>query len=259
MSSLGTYLRELREARHGTLDDIARSTRVGKSHLEALEADDFAALPDAVFVKGFIRAYCESLGVPPDEALSRYRTILGEPIHGTHPVTAPLPGASWSTGPVFVSLVLLVVLGVGLFAVNLLLRAQPRPPQQPLAPASRPEPADARPKVQSPTEPQPTEAPAPRAGRTSQGEAKPQAQRLVVKALESTWIQVKMDSGAVVQELLQPGAIREWTSERRFVLTVGNAAGIEVELNGQRMPPLGGRGAVINQLVLPRDAAAPGS
>jgi len=44
-----------------SLDDIARSTRVGRRHLEALETDTFGELPAPVFVKGFIRAYCEFL------------------------------------------------------------------------------------------------------------------------------------------------------------------------------------------------------
>ena len=44
---------------------------------------------------------------------------------------------------------------------------------------------------------------------------------------------------------------REWTSDRRFVLTIGNAGGIEVVLNGRPLPPLGARGAVIHRLSLP--------
>ena len=71
MSSLGIRLRELREAKGVSLDDIARSTRVGRRHLEALETDSWAELPAPVFVKGFIRAYCDFLDASPDEALER--------------------------------------------------------------------------------------------------------------------------------------------------------------------------------------------
>jgi helix-turn-helix protein len=65
MNSLGLYLRGLREAKGMSLDDISRSTRVGRRHLEALEGDIPGELPAPVFVKGFIRAYCEFLECPP--------------------------------------------------------------------------------------------------------------------------------------------------------------------------------------------------
>src|SRR5205809_4659545 len=60
MSSVGSYLRELRERRGLSLDEISRSTRVLHQYLELLEADDLAALPAPAFTRGFIRAYCQS-------------------------------------------------------------------------------------------------------------------------------------------------------------------------------------------------------
>ena len=72
MSSVGSHLRGLRERRGVSLDEIARSTRVLHPHLEALEADNFVALPAPAFTRGFIRAYCQALGERPDEALALY-------------------------------------------------------------------------------------------------------------------------------------------------------------------------------------------
>ena len=62
---------------------------------------------------------------------------------------------------------------------------------------------------------------------------------------------MQTDDGRVAEELLPPGATREWTSNKRFVLTVGNAGGIELELNGRPLAPLGAKGAVIQRLELP--------
>jgi cytoskeleton protein RodZ len=70
---------------------------------------------------------------------------------------------------------------------------------------------------------------------------------------------VQVDDGQVAEELLQAGAVREWTATRRFTLTVGNAGGVEVDFNGKRMPSLGARGAVIQRLVLPQESAGTGS
>ncbi len=70
---------------------------------------------------------------------------------------------------------------------------------------------------------------------------------------------MQADEGPVSEELLQVGAVREWSAARRFVLTVGNAGGLEIDLNGGRMPPLGARGAVIQKLVLPQETQGTGS
>src|SRR5438477_374565 len=72
MASVGDYLRELRDRRGISLEEISRITRVASSYLEALESDRQSALPAPVFTRGFIRAYCQALGESPDEALARY-------------------------------------------------------------------------------------------------------------------------------------------------------------------------------------------
>src|SRR5438445_12449952 len=121
MSSVGAYLRQLRETRGVSLEEIARVTRVGSSYLHALEGDGFAALPESVFTRGFVRAYCQALGETPDEALALYDG-RGEAT-ATAPAPVPQPGrsrlpnaashaatepGSRNRGPVLVSFVLLV-------------------------------------------------------------------------------------------------------------------------------------------------------
>ncbi|HXG05642.1 MAG TPA: helix-turn-helix transcriptional regulator, partial [Candidatus Binatia bacterium] len=125
-SSLGSHLRALRQRRGVSLEEMARLTRVVSRYLEALEADDLTALPAPVFVRGFIRAYCQALGESAETALSLYREQAGLP---PPPVTRP-PVAAGSPGhdsarrsTVLVSFVLLVVLGIALFGVTLALQS----------------------------------------------------------------------------------------------------------------------------------------
>jgi hypothetical protein len=47
--------------------------------------------------------------------------------------------------------------------------------------------------------------------------------------------------------------IREWVSNGPFVITIGNAGGVSLELNGRPVPRLGASGSVITRLVLPSD------
>jgi hypothetical protein len=78
----------------------------------------------------------------------------------------------------------------------------------------------------------------------------------VIRAVEPTWIRVQPDDGRATEETLPPGASREWSAERRFLVTIGNAGGIEITLNGTALPPLGPKGAVIYRLELPQPPAS---
>src|SRR4029450_4925241 len=150
MSSLGPYLRGLREAKGMSLDDIARSTRVAPPPLAAPASDPFGALPAAVFVKGFIHAYCEFLDSSSEEALGLYRETIGEPAgpHGPlRPLVAP---RTRRAGPLTISIILFVALGASLFALRLGL------------PSSRKDPvsAPAREEARKPPPPAPASSPA---------------------------------------------------------------------------------------------------
>src|SRR5262245_15990739 len=139
---VGLRLRQLRESRGVSLDEIARATRVGRRHLEALEAGETAELPAPVFVKGFIRAYCEFLGAGPDDVLGRYHEIVGEsPTSGGSRSTLGSRGRPSRLGsPIAVSLLLLVVLAGALIAVNLGLRTGASTPGAPSAPGTSADP-----------------------------------------------------------------------------------------------------------------------
>jgi hypothetical protein len=78
--------------------------------------------------------------------------------------------------------------------------------------------------------------------------------RLVARTTEATWIRVRSDDGRNTEESIPAGEVREYVSNRPFILTVGNAAGVSFELNGRPVPPLGARGSVIPRLVLPPEA-----
>jgi len=265
MSSVGSYLRDLR-LRHGVpLREIARSSRVGTQYLEALEADDFTALPAPVFTKGFIRAYCEALGAVPDEALGLYeearRVDLGaasEPGVEAAPTAHPPASGAWTgradqsaaaaraRSAALASVAMLITLGLALFAVTLWLpSARPRGVVAPVVEQAP---------VSAPVTPPPTEvtAPPPPAEAVAAAPSQPTARfRLVAQTSELTWIRVRTADGPTSEENIPAGETREWVSDHPFVLTIGNAGGVTLELNGRPVPRLGVSGAVIERLVLP--------
>jgi len=245
--SLGDHLRAVRSSAGGSLADMAVATRVSERYLRALESDVRDDLPAPVFVKGFIRAYCAFLGAPADEALALYDQERGAPPMVKSHAVHVRPRKGWVGHPLAISSALLLIFGGGLVALKLVSQPQPTRLREPRAAVRAPESA---PEMALPAAPAVSTPPSAAAPAITQA-AVPETQRLVVKAVEPTWIRVQIDDGRVVEELLKAGAQRAWTSDRRFVLTVGNAGGIEIVLNGRPLPSLGARGAVIHRLALP--------
>jgi cytoskeletal protein RodZ len=72
MDSVGQILRQRREAKNMSIEEIARATRVPMSSVERIESDQFDELPGEVFVRGFLRSYAKAVELDPDEVLARY-------------------------------------------------------------------------------------------------------------------------------------------------------------------------------------------
>jgi hypothetical protein len=70
-----------------------------------------------------------------------------------------------------------------------------------------------------------------------------------------TWMLVTIDGRETRDVLLRPGETWEWRAQEGFVVTVGNAGGVELTLNGRPVSRLGEAGQVIRDLRLPAESA----
>jgi hypothetical protein len=77
--------------------------------------------------------------------------------------------------------------------------------------------------------------------------------RLIARTTETTWIRVRTEDGRTSEETIPANEIREWISNSPFIITIGNAGGVSLELNGRVLPRLGASGSVVTRLVLPSD------
>jgi len=68
----GRTLRQYREARKLSVEDLVAKTKIRPSILEALEEDRFADLPAPVFLKGFLRQLAKCLGLDPAVVCREY-------------------------------------------------------------------------------------------------------------------------------------------------------------------------------------------
>ena len=69
----GAHLKNIREMKGITIDEIAQKTRIRASYLKALEEENFGQLPAEVFSKGFLKAYAKYLGLDPDVVIRNYK------------------------------------------------------------------------------------------------------------------------------------------------------------------------------------------
>jgi cytoskeleton protein RodZ len=95
MSSLGEHLRQIREAKHLSVEDLSRLTKISSRFITALEAEDFGTLPGGVFNRGFIKSYAKFCGADESPLLLEYDEELKR-IHG--PDLIILPSAPASSG-----------------------------------------------------------------------------------------------------------------------------------------------------------------
>jgi cytoskeletal protein RodZ len=75
MESIGEKIRKVREDKGYSLDQVARDTHITRRFLEALEEENFSALPGESYVIGFLRSYAEYLGLNAEETVLLYRNM----------------------------------------------------------------------------------------------------------------------------------------------------------------------------------------
>jgi cytoskeletal protein RodZ len=78
LKTLGETLRAAREARGQSIDRLAKTLRIRKRYIEAVEEDRFTDLPPRPYAEIFISAYAKGVGVSAREALDRYFAETGE-------------------------------------------------------------------------------------------------------------------------------------------------------------------------------------
>lgn len=68
-TDVGARLRAAREAKQISLREIAATTKISVSALEALEENDVAQLPGGIFTRAFVRSYATEVGLDPEEVM----------------------------------------------------------------------------------------------------------------------------------------------------------------------------------------------
>lgn len=291
MESIGEFFKQVRDTKGLTLDDVALKTRIHPDFLIALEEGNFTKLPDQVFAKGFVRSYARSLGLDEEDAMRRFEGSAGAFYEKqAEREVLRLKQAEDDRRKKTNRKVVLAAIAVALLGLILLMSrehttvAPPRPPSdmepppiktpqgktsssslektdsivQELAGVSTAASATLPPSSIATVTAVPTareEVILPASGRTDPLLTSTPSDGLLalaIEALELTWVVVQVDNGSPEEALMRPGERVQWKASDRFTLTLGNAGGVRVELNGKEQGPFGNSGKVARDIVLKR-------
>ncbi|MDP1722829.1 MAG: helix-turn-helix domain-containing protein [Candidatus Gottesmanbacteria bacterium] len=73
MKTVGSILKEAREAKRLTFEQVEIATKIRAKFLTGIEADDYSILPSVSYAKGFVKNYAEYLGVSTSMILAFFR------------------------------------------------------------------------------------------------------------------------------------------------------------------------------------------
>jgi len=261
---LGALLRQARERRGFSQQDLAEIIRLRLFYINALEEEAWDRLPAPVFVKGFIKSYARAVGLDEKEVLGLYRSqvsqVLAPPFSGIRNKQTRFRTAYGLTVVLFLALLSFSIVyfgsGAGLKSRSQSNLSHQSPASDPvIEPAPLPEtekPVVARQNVGQLQAERSTDTSIPNPIRVRPQQTPSGEWILRAVARKETWVNIYKDREPARDYTFRPGDKREWRAQKGFIVIVGNAAGIDFELNGVKYEKLGDPHQVI-QLKFPED------
>ncbi|MEM9807517.1 MAG: helix-turn-helix transcriptional regulator [Cyanobacteria bacterium P01_D01_bin.56] len=71
IEAIGRYLKAIRTQRGLSLQQVSQRTRVQPKQLRAIETGNCKQLPEAIYVKGFLKQYAQALGLNGSEVVAK--------------------------------------------------------------------------------------------------------------------------------------------------------------------------------------------
>lgn len=240
--TVGQRLREAREAKGMSVEDIAAQTRIPTRHLTSLEASDWDKLPAATYSIGFAKNYAGAIGLDRNEIGEQLRAEMGGAVSMyAHPEVyeAVDPARTMPKGLVFGALGLLAILVLAFTWLN----NRALEPDEVVTQTEN---------VSTPVANELAPPPQPAA-----------AQPVLLTATDAVWIAVK-DGDAILKqgELAAGERYAVPANAVAPVLTTGKPEALRVAVGGQMAPPVGPAGTTVSDVSLKpadllRQGAAP--
>jgi cytoskeletal protein RodZ len=259
--SPGSILRRCREFHNITLEEASETTKIGISHLKALEDDQISEFANQAYLKGFLRIYATYLGLNSEDIARMYTRLFGVQGDKTDPAGISPPGNRPKRRLISLKKLVFPSLLLVLIMITATFFKRPPPPlvrQPQLAATAVPSiQSVAIQNVQSSARDGKRDAgiPVPRVEKQpferTTGEKSVSEERLTIaakgfilkiKVTQNGTLIVTVDDSAAQPYEITTGDIIEWKAEKKVALELSNAGRIDVELNGKLYKSLGASG-----------------
>jgi hypothetical protein len=224
--------------------EIAEELCLTQRYLRALEQNDLKSLPGIFFYKSFVRQYAALLGVPAKLIQPGLNALFDDsqtaraspaPVRELDPLVQASNRYYFADRRIGVPVGTLAAVLVGC-SVFYGWWNKPARPHLTKAPATVVQPQTSAPTVQ-----------------VAEVASEDDMSHVVLNlsATEATWISITSDGKQIFSGMLQPSQTKTVSGLDAAKMKVGNAAGLEVRLNGKAIGPLGARGQVREILFTP--------
>lgn len=238
LADLGCRLKQLRQQKGLTLEQVSVRTLVPARILTAIEAGNLKQLPEPVYVQGFIRRYADAVGMNGTQLAEEFPlNSFSRPDRPRWRFNIQAQLRPLHLYMLYMGLVMGSVGGLS-YLLNRpsqvvgLLEIPPKP-----APLVSPGAVQVGPVA--PAKPKPAE------GQKSTPLVTPnKSVQVGVKLTEQSWISIVADGKNEFEGVLPQGSQRTWVADKQLTVRAGNAGGVMVSFNNGKAKPLGNPGSV---------------
>ena len=248
----GQRLKKARELRGLSIEQVTSELRLSQRIVAGMESDDYSALPEPAFVRGYMRRYAQLVKLSPDDIAARFDQAYAADMTTPEPDERPRnpvqilgdlakPRARLRRLLPWASLAVILLMLIGFFwgrEENLPIAAEPAAPEltvpAPVTPRVELPLAVETPVVAADVLPLPS-APVQLQAPVGAAVRPPVAgDRLTVALTAESWVSVTDAKGqSLVSALRKAGETLELSGEAPFAVTIANAAGASLSINGK--------------------------
>lgn len=228
---IGIALKQKREEMFISRYQIHKSTKILMRHLQAIEEGNLSALPEPIYIQGFIRKYGQEVGMAA--------------IADQFPLTICSTPKSWLRATELRPLHLyLIYITLVASAVSLLSREFSSSVPYTISEQETLLSAAAR---LEPTAPTKQKNPIANAQISSPILPPAKAVSIQVTMKGESWMRVEVDGAVKFEGILSDGTSRAWQGNQDILLRAGNAGAVQIKFNQQSPQLLGQAGQVVQK------------
>lgn len=245
--TVGEILRRTREYYGQTLPQVEINLRIRASQLQALEQGDVSQLPGRVYAIGFVRAYSEYLGLDGDKMVHLFKAqSVGR---GARP-DLQFPVAVHESKIPNIPILIGCMVGLVILITVISIFYAPAKNEETIPPV----PQILVEKRQAMMNPATQLAVADEIIIIEEEPALQEPKVLELVAIADSWVEIKDDAGKLVlRKVLKPGQKYVLPEGATHTVSTGNAGGLAIYLDGEKIRVLGNKAEVKRNIALSLD------